>query len=144
MALNSIQRLLNSWAYKKAKSLVSTTLENPGKLKDLIAKAQLKSTKSINAKLAEIIKPVSALFRLLKAYVAGEYRDISFESLALIVASVIYFVMPIDVIPDFLLALGHADDAALLAWTIRSVSEDLDRFLEWEKKRPIDVSIEKE
>jgi len=45
----------------------------------------------------------------------------------------IYFVMPIDAMPDFILGLGLADDATLLAWTSAKVKEELDRFLQWEQ-----------
>ena len=49
-----------------------------------------------------------------------------------IVAWLIYFVMPVDAIPDFILALGLVDDAALLGWVLSSVRTDLERFVEWE------------
>lgn len=135
--------LLNSRAYKKAKSLVDATISSPQQLLDLVSKAQLKTSSSLNKRLESLITPINSVFRLLKAYSSGEYRDISLESLVLIIASIIYFIMPLDVIPDFILALGHADDAALLAWTIRSVSEDLDRFLAWEKEQTPKTKIEK-
>lgn len=77
-----------------------------------------------------------ALFRLIKAYATGTYREIPWNSLVMIIASVIYFVMPIDLIPDFIPALGLLDDAALLAWTIKTFSEDIDAFLEWESNNP--------
>jgi len=80
---------------------------------------------------------------LLKCYVSGEYREISFESLALIVASITYFVMPFDVVPDFFLSLGFLDDAALLAWTFKTVAEELRRFVEWEKGgKPVIIDVE--
>ena len=38
-----------------------------------------------------------------------------------------------DLIPDFLIGLGYIDDVALLAWTVRSISGELDKFAEWKK-----------
>jgi len=122
--------LLNSRAYKKASELVKVTIGSPEKLLELVKNAQLKAMGK--EKLASLLEPITASFRLLKAYANGQYRDISLESLALIVASIIYFVMPIDVIPDFIIALGFTDDAALLAWTLKSVSSDIEKFLKWE------------
>ena len=75
--------------------------------------------------------PVACL-RLLRAYATGQYRDITWGSLISIIASVIYFVMPIDLVPDFLLAFGFIDDAALLGWIIGSVKSDIENFIEWE------------
>lgn len=134
-------RLLNSRAYKKARDLVSKTIQSPEKLLSLVASAQAKAAGSRSGKLAELLDSIGAAFRLLKAYARGDYRDISFESLALVVASIIYFVMPIDVLPDFILALGLADDAALLAWTFRAVADDIKAFLDWESAQQAEPSV---
>ena len=126
-------RILNSWAYKKARALVTSTMQSPERMLDLVANAQSKAGQNRGGKLAGVFDSISASFRLLKAYAAGEYRQISLESMALIVASIIYFVMPFDAVPDFIVALGFLDDAALLAWTFRSVAADIEAFLGWEK-----------
>ena len=127
--------LLNSWAYKKATGLVGATLAQPLKLLSLIGNAQAIKALYNNARFDEILDSIKATFRLLKRYAAGDYRDISLESLGLIVASLIYLVMPLDMLPDFIIALGFADDAALLAWTLKAVSEDLERFRHWESEQ---------
>lgn len=79
---------------------------------------------------------MTACFRLIRAYAKGTYRDIPWYSIVMIVASVIYFVMPIDLIPDFLVGFGLLDDAALLGWAVKTFSSDIDHFLEWESKNP--------
>ena len=132
MSADKPNRLLNSWAYKKASALVKSTLQSPERLLDLVANAQSKAGRNRGGELAGVFDSISAAFRLLKAYAVGEYRQISFESITLIVASIIYFVMPFDVLPDFILALGFVDDAALLAWTFKTVGKDLEAFVKWE------------
>jgi uncharacterized membrane protein YkvA (DUF1232 family) len=89
--------------------------------------------------LASVATSIAAAFRLLNAYAKGQYRDISFESLALIVASIIYFVMPIDVIPDFIVAMGFVDDALLLSWTFKAVVSDIEKILAWEGRQILDL-----
>jgi len=143
MKINKPSWLLNSKAYKKALSLVKETLQSSEHVSAFLARAQDKLNKnkagSINAWLDSLLTS----FRLLKCYVSGEYREISFESLALIVASITYFVMPFDVVPDFFLSLGFLDDAALLAWTFKTVAEELRRFVEWEKGgKPVIIDVE--
>lgn len=125
-------RWLNSSAYRRAKRLVSGTIKSPKRLLDLVSMGQAKLSSDAFGRLSELKESISTVFRMLKAYAAGKWRDISTESLMLIVASIIYLVMPIDGIPDFLFSLGFVDDAALLAWTFKSVADDFERFRVWE------------
>src|SRR5690606_15890914 len=83
--------------------------------------------------LAAIITPLRDALRLVRAYAKGSYRDISWRSLLTLVAAVVYFVMPVDLVPDFILGLGLLDDAAILAWTLRTLNQDLEQFLAWER-----------
>ncbi len=40
---------------------------------------------------------------------------------AILIAAIVYFVMPVDVIPDVLLLIGFTDDAAVIAAAIAAV-----------------------
>lgn len=127
--------VFSSRAYKKAAGLVSDITQSPKRLLELVSKGQHKIGRQKNGKLTGLVGSINTAFRLLKSYANGNYRDISLESLALIVASLVYFVMPVDALPDFIIALGLTDDAALLAWTFRSLSDELQRFSTWEKEQ---------
>ena len=50
-------------------------------------------------------------------------------SLLSLIGALLYFVMPLDLLPDFAVAIGLLDDAAILGWVLGSVSEDIDRFV---------------
>jgi uncharacterized membrane protein YkvA (DUF1232 family) len=52
----------------------------------------------------------------------------------MIVGSVVYFVMSVDFILDFIVGLGFAEDAAILGWTIKTFESGIDDFIEWEEK----------
>ena len=121
-----------SASFNSAKSKAKEYTNDPDKLNDLLDKAQKKAD-SKKGPLSEVLVSLMAFFRLLRAYATGKYRDIPWQSLTLIIASVIYFVMPFDLIPDFIMGAGFLDDAALLGWTIKSVKTDIDHFIEWEK-----------
>jgi len=131
-----MKKILQSRAYRRAKRLVSATIERPARLLDLANLAQKKAAKQAakkaETKIIEILEPIKSSYRLIRAYANGSYREISFESFGLIVAAIIYFVMPIDALPDFIAGLGFTDDAAVLMWTFNRVSNELESFLNWE------------
>lgn len=78
---------------------------------------------------------LKASVRMVRSSVRREYRDIPWQSLVLITAGLVYFVSPIDSLPDFIPLLGFTDDAAILAAIFASVRKDLDRFIDWERSR---------
>ena len=69
---------------------------------------------------------------LLQASVRGEYSGISNANLVLIVGAVVYFIMPADLVPDFIAGLGFADDAAVIAGVVSAVKDELEKFKAWQ------------
>ncbi len=128
-------RTLGSRSYGKSKAKAADYIQNKEKLSGLIDRASIKATGK-QGKLKDVWVSLLSFFRLVRAYVNGSYRQISAKSLLTIVAALIYFVSPIDLIPDFLLGFGLIDDATVLAWTIRACAADLASFLAWENKDP--------
>lgn len=131
-----VDKTKGSKAYEKAKSKAEDYANDPEKLGDLIDKASNKANRK-KGPLDDIWVQLMACLRLIKAYAKGTYRDIPWSSLLMLVASMIYFVMPIDLIPDFIVGFGLLDDAALLGWTIKTLSSDIDAFIEWERESSV-------
>jgi uncharacterized membrane protein YkvA (DUF1232 family) len=59
---------------------------------------------------------------LIAAYYCAFDRNTPLHVKGALVATLAYFVLPTDLIPDFLPGLGYADDAASLAATLRLVA----------------------
>jgi uncharacterized membrane protein YkvA (DUF1232 family) len=59
---------------------------------------------------------------LLAAYYCAFDRNTPLHVKTALVGTLAYFVLPADLVPDFLPALGYADDAASLAATLRLVA----------------------
>jgi uncharacterized membrane protein YkvA (DUF1232 family) len=68
-----------------------------------------------------LLEKITTLSRMVKAYFTGEYRIIPWVSIIKIIAVLIYFISPIDVIPDFLPFIGLTDDLALTMWLFSSL-----------------------
>jgi len=79
--------------------------------------------------------------RMMKAYVKGEYRQIPWKPLLLIAAAVIYFVNPIDLIPDWIPGLGLTDDLGILLTVYNAVGHEIEKFIAWEKATGIEKTI---
>jgi len=76
---------------------------------------------------------LTALFRLLGAWAKGRYTQAPWRTIVLAIGAVVYFVNPIDLIPDFIPAAGFVDDAAVLTLVFRAIRGDVEKFLTWER-----------
>jgi len=130
MALHD--RTRRSRMYREAMRMASEYLNDPQKMDDLLNRAGSKADKK-QGPLNAGWQQAQTLMSMLKYYRSGEYRDVSSKTLLLIIGSLLYFVIPADFIPDFIIGLGYLDDVALLAWTYRQVSEELEKFEHWRK-----------
>ncbi len=116
-------------------------LGEPGKMRDLVNRALSKSKTEETDELAVVLDDLRALARLIRAFAKGEYRAVKTESIILIVAAILYFVSPVDVIPDFLPG-GLLDDAAVLGFVVRRLRGEVDSFLAWERERAEIIDID--
>ncbi|AGZ34053.1 DUF1232 domain-containing protein [Pseudomonas sp. SWI6] len=82
-------------------------------------------------RLGQLREDVKLLQSLCLAWWRGEYRAISPRALVTVVAGLLYFVSPIDAIPDWLLGVGFLDDIAVLGWVLKTVADELARFKAW-------------
>ena len=105
------------------------------RLQELLVSAREKINHIPRGPFAETWPYLMAMIRLLRAYHLGEYRDVTAPNLLVVVAAIIYFVSPFDVIPDSVPILGNIDDAMVVRRALDSVQADLDTFMAWETSR---------
>jgi uncharacterized membrane protein YkvA (DUF1232 family) len=120
--------------FLKSMSRSRRLLKDNDGLLHLAADADNLSQKFKSGPLSKLVTELKALLRLIRAYGKGDYREVSWESMVLIVAAVVYVVAPIDLIPDFVPVTGFADDAAVLAFVLALVRGELDAFVKWEAR----------
>ncbi len=91
---------------------------------------KLKTVPLVGNKLAAV--PIMA--SLLKSYVKKEYQDVPIGTILAVISALMYFVSPIDIVPDSIPVLGYFDDAAVVVacWTF--VESDLDEYCRWREK----------
>ena len=86
-------------------------------------------------RLGEIWDTLGALIRLLRAWARGRYTVVPWRTLVFALAGILYFLDPLDIIPDPIPVIGYVDDAAVLAFVLRAIRKDVERFLAWEGDR---------
>jgi uncharacterized membrane protein YkvA (DUF1232 family) len=84
--------------------------------------------------LDSVLDDLRTLIRLLDAWVRADYRQVSRSTLTLVAAAVLYFVVPTDLIPDFLFGFGFVDDIAVVGWVARHIRGELEVFRRWEQR----------
>lgn len=75
------------------------------------------------------------LGRLAKAYALGHYRDVPWKTMAILLAAIIYFVNPLDLLPDMIPIAGLTDDFAVLVWVYNALGTEIEKFQAWESSR---------
>ena len=96
---------------------------------------KLKSVNWKEVRLATAKEKFLILGRLVRAYALGQYRAVPWKTVLKITAAIIYFISPIDLLPDLLPITGLTDDFGVLLWVYNSVSGEIEKFLTWEKSR---------
>lgn len=127
--------ITRSAAFRKATAEAESYVKDPERLWKLVGDAREKINHIPRGPFAETWPYLMAMIRLIRAFHQLEYRDISAQNLLVIVAAIIYFVSPFDVIPDSVPILGNIDDAFVVRLAMKSVSADLDAFMAWETSK---------
>lgn len=114
----------------RAEALAGDREKSMKLLSDAVAKARTQN--STTGPLGGIWQNFTALLRLLQAYSRKEYTDIPWGSIVMVVIAIIYFVSPVDLVPDVIPVVGFVDDATVIAFVLRQIQGDLDKFTAWE------------
>ena len=63
--------------------------------------------------------------KALQLYYAMQSPSMPAKDKAIVIAVLGYFILPVDVVPDFIPALGFADDLAALAWALKTLLSNI-------------------
>jgi uncharacterized membrane protein YkvA (DUF1232 family) len=132
--------------FKKFLASAESYIQQPTRLKKLLTDAYEKASekKELGSLAQEAWETLQSLFRLIKLSLSGEYTELPATTVVAAVAVLIYFMSPIDLIPDFIPVLGLLDDMALVAWFSTSIKHELDKFHTWEAAKAATVVSDEE
>jgi uncharacterized membrane protein YkvA (DUF1232 family) len=91
--------------------------------------AKLKAvSKSSQASVQQMLRQARLLYAMLRDAVAGRFK-VPWVTVSAATAALLYFISPIDLLPDFIPGVGLIDDALVIAMAISLARMDLKRYL---------------
>ena len=120
-------------SWEKHEEQAKQMANDKDKIKILLEEADEKAKRNRNP-LSKIWKDLSDLLRLLKSFAKGEYKYLPWRSLVMAIAAVLYFISPLDLIPDFLPFGGLADDVTIIGLVAKAIRRDMEDFFVWEEE----------
>lgn len=124
------EREINKRAAKVSLSDMISLLGKEGVANKLMQKAKF---------LSKYSDDIVTAFSLIRDWCAGEYHNIPGRLIFSLAASLIYFVSPIDLVPDFIPIAGLLDDATILGFAFEIARSDLDNYRKWKSQPSVEV-----
>ena len=118
--------------FDKSKEKAKKLLEDEDKMDRFLERLE-KKLKHIPV-VGGILSEIPTLISLVKAFIQKKYLEIPIGSVIAIVGALIYFLSPVDLIPDLLPAIGLVDDAAVLTLAFKLVHDDVVEFKDRREK----------
>ncbi len=84
-------------------------------------------------KIGGVLSMVPTMISLVRSYIRKEYQNIPAGSIVAVVSALIYFLSPIDIIPDSILGVGYIDDAFIVSACLKLVGNDIIEYQKWRK-----------
>lgn len=75
------------------------------------------------------------LVQMLKSYVKKEYTSIPIGSIIAIISALLYWLAPIDIIPDTIPGAGYLDDTLVVGTCIKLIGSDLQEYKKWQEEQ---------
>jgi uncharacterized membrane protein YkvA (DUF1232 family) len=84
---------------------------------------------------------LQTLLELAKDYTKGNYTAIPKASIIAILGGLLYFISPLDLIPDLIPGLGFVDDVYIISMVLKQVGKDLAKYQQWKAAGKNIISI---
>ena len=80
---------------------------------------------------------IPIMISLVKNYVQGKYTTVPYGTILAVLSALVYFLSPIDIIPDFIPLAGYLDDMAVLGLCMNMVSIDIETYEKWRQAQEL-------
>lgn len=108
---------------KKKKKQAEEILKDKNKVDELLRKVMYKLGNL--PVIGGVFSDIPILVDMVKDYVNGAYREVPVASIIMIIIALMYFISPVDIIPDVVPFLGKLDDAAIISLVLVALHNDI-------------------
>ena len=121
--------------YKKAEDILKDTNKTEKLLQRLENKLKLIPVAG------NTLSMIPTMISLVRSYIKKEYTDIPIGTIVAVISALIYWLSPVDAIPDVIPGLGYVDDAAVIAACLKLVKSDINEYEKWRKENNLVLDI---
>ena len=104
------------------------------RLRDLATQAAGKLSGIASIRIDTVRDQLNLCIALVSSWMRGEYDGVSRQTIVAVTAALLYFVVPFDLIPDFLLGWGFVDDASVVGYVMAMLAAERDAFRQWQEQ----------
>jgi uncharacterized membrane protein YkvA (DUF1232 family) len=111
----------------------------PEKLEEVILKEEsiTRKSKKLNLdRFQKLFNQIKLALEMVRDFKTKMYTEIPWRTMGLITVALLYFLNPLDIVPDLLPVLGLTDDAIAFAAVFKSVQTDLNKYCLWKGYDP--------
>ncbi len=121
--------------FQKAKKRATSVVKDNQKLNQVIdsTKEKLDEVHLEDTKVYKLGERLRVITRMIGAFAKGQYKEVPWKTIMMLVAGLIYFLMPLDLLPDFIPVTGFIDDFTVIMLISGAFKQDIDDFLLWEQ-----------
>jgi len=123
--LNKLEEELRK-SREKAKKIYQDPQEVHKVLKDSETMAH-----NVKDKIEAVWDYILLFIGLVKDWVTQKYTGVPASTVISIIAGLLYFISPFDLIPDVIPVVGYLDDIFVISLVVKGVKKDLDQYKNW-------------
>lgn len=117
--------------WEKCTKEAEKIIEDEDKLEILLQRCEKKLEKIPGG---GVLSMIPTLISLVRSYVfKREYKDIPIGTIISAVAVIVYFVSPLDLIPDTIPLVGLLDDGTVAGIALKFLQSDIEEYRKWRK-----------
>lgn len=114
---------------KNPMKLAESVLKDEKKIKEILNKFE-EELKDVPLA-GEYLSNIPILCEMVMDYQKGVYREVPVRVIVGAVATILYFISPIDLIPDFIPGIGKMDDMAVIMFLLKQCRKEIDAYKNW-------------